>query len=184
MNELVEYMLNTIKDVEIKEYARKCIDIIPDYWYHVPASSSGKYHPSYALGEGGLLRHTCAVVKMLNHMFDVDCIGIDFSDREKDLLRVAAIMHDAFKSGTQEEWEENPSTKFMHPEIAANKVGVIEGLPYGDVYLIFDAIRSHMGAWNTSKYESGTLRKPRNKFQKILHLADYLASRKDIEILF
>ena len=31
---------------------------VPDYFARIPASATGKYHPNYALGYGGLVRHT------------------------------------------------------------------------------------------------------------------------------
>ena len=34
----------------------------PEYFWYVPASSTGKYHPDFAQGEGGLIRHTKAAV--------------------------------------------------------------------------------------------------------------------------
>ena len=40
------------------------------------------------------------------------------------------------------------------------------------------------GQWNKDKRSSCVLPLPENKYQKLLHLADYLASRKDIEVLF
>ena len=39
-----------------------------------------------------------------------------------------------------------------------------------------------MGQWNTSKNEPGKLPTPETPAQKALHLADYLASRKDINM--
>ena len=33
----------------------------PDYFWTDGASSSGKYHPQFSQGEGGLVRHTKAV---------------------------------------------------------------------------------------------------------------------------
>ena len=41
-----------------------------------------------------------------------------------------------------------------------------------------------MGIWNTDKRSPIVLPLPTNKYQKMIHLADYLASRKDIEVLF
>ena len=41
-----------------------------------------------------------------------------------------------------------------------------------------------MGAWNKDKNSDLTLPLPKDRFQKMLHWADYLASRKDIEMVF
>ena len=56
------------------------------------------------------------------------------------------------------------------------------GLNYEDAQFMASAIISHMGQWNTSWREKGILPLPLTPAQKVLHLADYLASRKDINI--
>ena len=45
-------------DQKIMELVNEYFDKIPDYFYEVPASSTGKNHPSFDHGTGGLLRHT------------------------------------------------------------------------------------------------------------------------------
>ena len=59
---LFERELSYIKDENIKEFAKRIIEDADEYFFTVPASSSGKYHPDFARGEGGLVRHTKAVV--------------------------------------------------------------------------------------------------------------------------
>ena len=185
---IFDQVLNTFEHDDIKGFATMLIDSAPDYWHHVPASSTGKYHPSYSLGEGGLVRHTIAVVRLLNHMFGVESIANQFTSRERDLLRVASIAHDMQKSGSQSDYEKSKYTKFDHPlriaKIIRNFVGVV-GLPDDEIELIAHAVESHMGQFNEDKRSPGViLPKPEDKYQIILHLADYLASRKDIELLF
>ena len=103
------------------------------------------------------------------------------------MIRIAAIMHDSFKSGTQEEYERNKYTKHEHPIIAAVKVREFVGcniITDNEILQISEIIASHMGQWNTTSRSETVLPLPTNKSQQILHLADYLASRKDIEVLF
>ena len=187
MQEIFNDILNTFENEDIKEFAEKCIESAPEYWHHVPASSTGKYHPSYSLGEGGLVRHTIGVVRLLNHMFGVESIANQFTSRERDLLRVAAITHDCKKSGSQEDYEKSKYTKFNHPLLAANFIRSLKDDYVGNKEREFvaHAIESHMGAFNTDKrHPDIILPKPQDKYQIILHLADYLASRKDIELKF
>lgn len=181
---IFESLLDTFENEDIKKFAENCIDTIPSYFYEVGASSTGKYHPSYALGELGLARHTCALVRFLNHMLSIDCIKNDFSSRERDLMRVAGIMHDSMKSGTDEDYARSKYTKFEHPILAANNIRKMSGLPDDEIELIATTIESHMGQWNTDRRSKTVLPTPENKYQKLVHLADYLASRKDIEVLF
>ena len=53
---------------------------------------------------------------------------------------------------------------------------------YDDAQFIASAVISHMGQWNTSWKMSGMLPLPETPAQKVLHLTDYLASRKDINM--
>ena len=175
----------SFENEDITLFAKKCVENAPDYWHHVPASSTGKYHPDYALGDGGLVRHTIALVKILNYLFEVESIANQFTSRERDLLRVAGLAHDMYKSGTQEEYENSKWTRFDHPLIAARNIQKIDGLSKDEKIFIGYAIASHMGAWNKDKRNPDIiLPKPENKYQIILHLADYLASRKGIDIKF
>lgn len=181
---IFESLLDTFENEDIKQFTESCIDTIPSYFWEVGASSTGKYHPAYALGKLGLARHTCALVRFLNHMFSIDCIKNEFSSRERDLMRVAGIMHDSMKSGTDEDYTRSKYTKFEHPILAANNIRRMSDLPDDEIELIATTIESHMGQWATDKRSKTVLPTPQNKYQKLVHLADYLASRKDIEVLF
>ena len=101
-------------------------------------------------------------------------------------MRVAGMMHDSRKSGSNEDFQKNKYTKFNHPLLAGDVIRNLKGheLPDNEVEMIATTIESHMGEWNTDKRSSTVLPLPTNEFQKILHLVDYLASRKDIEVLF
>lgn len=183
--EIFKPMIETFVDNDIKRFAEKCLDIVPDYFYHVPASSSGKYHPAYALGEGGLARHTLALLKILKYILDLQYMGSIFSEREEQLMLVAGMMHDTFKSGAQEEYEKSKHTKFNHPILAANAVRGIKGIiAKSEVEFCAHCIESHMGQWNEDKRSGWKLPKPSDIPQFMVHLADYLASRKDIIVTF
>ena len=179
-------ILDSIENDDMWKFAEALITTIPEYVLNVAASSTSKYHPTYALGDGGLVRHTCAVVRILNHFFEVECMN-HWSSRERDMLRIAGMMHDSRKSGSQQDYEKNRFTKHEHPLLAAEVVRNFKGhAPIADeeVELIAQTIETHMGQWNTSQYSDVVLPKPTTEMQKLLHTADYLASRKDIEIKF
>lgn len=183
--EIFNEIIETFENEDIKEFANTVIDNFDPYVFTIPASSTGKYHPHYSLGEAGLVRHTVAVVRFLNHMFDVESIGNQFTSRERDLLRVAAIAHDCKKSGDQTDYEKSKYTKFDHPLRAANFIKSFNLLDDNERSFVAHCIESHMGAWNTSKRDPGiVLPKPQDKYQILLHVCDYLASRKDIEMRF
>lgn len=81
-------------------------------------------------------------------------------------------------------------TVFDHPLLMAEAVrkhkedAVISDK---EIELIANAIESHMGQWTTSnkpKDAGIVLPKPSNKYHEIVHLADYLASRKPLDMEF
>ena len=177
--------IETIKDETVKKFALYLLETVPDYFFEIPASSSGKYHPAMDHGEGGLVRHSIAVKKMLEHLLVIKDGCFEYMPKYRDYLIVCALFHDSFKSGTQEDYYENKHSKFLHPVYAANNVmfrAIEFGLDYNDAKYMADVIISHMGQWNTSKREKGILPTPQSPQQELLHMADYLASRKDISI--
>jgi len=176
--------INTINDYNTREFALKLLDEIPEYFFTVPASSSGKYHPENDLGEGGLVRHSISVKRILDHLLVLEGY-FTFTNKEKELLKVAALFHDCMKSGTQSDYVANEHTKFLHPIFASAFILVqaaTVSFPYNDAMFIADAIASHMGQWHKSDRENGSLPTPVSDAQKILHLADYMSSRKDINM--
>lgn len=175
--------LDLIKNPRIRGFAEEAIEIMPDYFFSVPASSSGKYHPQYALGEGGLLRHTKAAVRIAFELFRLDWWS--FTDDDRDLIIVSLIMHDGWKSGAIQQ----KYTVTEHPLISAKmideKLGNNAHIDYPMIVFICDAIETHMGQW-TNDYKTGVkvLNTPVTDVQKFVHLADYLASRKCLEVNF
>lgn len=191
-SELFKNELNTIVADDIRDFAKVVLDDAPDYFFKVAASSTGKYHPAYALGEGGLMRHTKAVLRFYNYIVGLEQYQNQFDQRVIDLGRVACLAHDIQKSGTEEYYMEKSKdgkrvfTVFNHPLLAAEYIRNYKGmyLEDDDLEIIAAAIESHMGQWNTDKRESIILPKPKSELEKIVHLADYLASRKDIDVSF
>ena len=184
--DLVKPILDTFENEDIKKFAIVLLENLPEYIWHVGASSTGKYHPEYSLGEGGLMRHQMAVVRFLNFFFELEQYNSKLTSREMDLMRLAGLMHDGRKSGPQEEYEKSKYTKFDHPIQMADVIRSYDGqyLSHEELEMIADAISKHMGAWNTDKKSNIVLPKPNEKFSRMLHTADYLASRKCLTMDF
>lgn len=183
---MVAPILATIVNEDIRDFAKVLVDELPDYIWHVGASSTGKYHPAYSLGDGGLMRHQIAVVRFLNFFFELEQYNTKFTSREMDLMRVAGLIHDGRKSGEQSDYDRSKYTKFDHPIQMANVVRSYDGqyLNYDELEFIAHCIESHMGQWNTDRKSSTVLLKPADEYQNFVHLADYLASRKDLTVAF
>ena len=185
--------LRAIKDQRIRNFAILLLNEAPDYFYHEPASSTGKYHPKYALGEKGLVRHTKAVVRFYNYIVTLEQYKNKLQDNEEDLGRVACLIHDALKYGDQKEYQDKINngkkayTCVDHPIRAALyiKLKAEESeLNDSEITVLMRAVSSHMGEWNTDRNKKEILPKPTEFLQEIVHLADYLASRKDLDVDF
>ena len=183
MKNAFEKELTYIKNGKYKKAAEELIKLLPDYFYEVAASSTGKYHPSFALNEGGLVRHTKAAVKIAHEILEDDVIGYSFTNDEKDLMLIALIMHDGLKHGlTKEKY-----VRFDHPILMANYIKENKDkLPFSEneINFIASVISSHMGSWNTNPYSDVVLPIPKNKYQRFVHMCDFLASRKFLDIKF
>lgn len=185
-NNFMAPILETIVNDDIREFAKVLVEGFPPYIWEVGASSTAKYHPQYALGTLGLMRHQIAVVRFLNFFFELEQYNSKLTSREMDLMRVAGLTHDGRKSGEQSDYECSKYTRFNHPILMANIIRSYDGkyLNHDEIEFIAKCIESHMGQWNTDKKSSMTLPKPENKYQRLIHLADYLASRKCLTMDF
>ena len=185
--EKVEHFKNEleyIKDPKIREFTERAIEDMPDYFFEATSSSSGKYHPSYALGKGGLLRHTRAAVRIAVELFRMEMFNY-FEEEGKDLIISSLILHDGRKFGNTE----GMHTLAEHPIIQAfsmeNNTEINNILPKDQFETICDNIKSHMGAWNTApRSNKEIMPKPKGKMQNFVHLVDYIASRRCLEMNF
>lgn len=166
-----------------KEDAKTLVNILPDYFYHIAASSTGKYHPAYACGEGGLLRHTKAAVRIAHELLNDPLVGDKYTSREKDLMLVGLMIHDGFKLGINEE----RYTRVDHPLVVCNQIRKNKELlkmSEEDIDFLCNVIESHMGIWNKDFDGNEVLPIPKNKWQNFVHMCDFLASRKCIILPF
>ena len=51
-----------------KEIFLRAMQFIPEYFWVVPASTSGRHHPKTSLGVGGLLRHTKSAFRVAQEL--------------------------------------------------------------------------------------------------------------------
>ena len=180
---IFETELGYINNPRYKKSAESLINLLPDYFFTVPASSTGKYHPSFSLGNAGLVRHTKVAVKIAKELFNDQSITGAYSNNEKDLMIISLIMHDGLKSGL----EKSKYTKFEHPILVCDYIKENKDkLQFTDkeIEFICHVISSHMGPWNTNSYSDVILPKPESKFQRFVHMCDYLASRKFLDVKF
>lgn len=149
-----------IKDPKILEFITLSLEeYAPFTFFTLPASSSGKYHPEYALGVGGLLKHTKASMIIAQELFPL----YPQVERSSDLIMAALALHDIGKPDS------------LHPLRVKEFLEPLKAKYYGFDTIIF-LIESHMGQWDLN----GKLPRPQTPEQHFVHLCDYLASRKAI----
>ena len=169
-----------IKKQKYVDNLKIMVELLPDYFFLVPASSTGKYHPEFSLGNGGLLRHSKFAAKLAYEMYNDESITGVFNQDEKDLMIFALLIHDGLKSGLiKEEY-----TRFDHPILMANYIRDNKDkltLTDNEIEFIATCIETHMGPWITDYKGNEILKKPVNKYQKFVHMCDFLASRKFID---
>jgi len=171
--EELDKRINLINNDKIREFTNQCLNIAPKYFWVIPASSSGRYHPPLSLGEGGLLRHTIAAVDYGSSL----CEKNTMNTIDRDKIISSLILHDTCKAGVKDIKNNSfyPWHAFLpkkhYKEIAKSHLPLLSKE-------IFDMIDSHMGQWTTKQDKI-----PETRNQKITHYADYLASRKKQPIL-
>lgn len=165
LNYLLSYEVAQIEDPAIQDFVKKTLDEVDPIHRVKPASSTGKYHPKFAAGEGGLIRHIKVVVRNVIEMIR----ATPAVEGEKDELIAAAILHDMWK---YPEGRDNEFTAFDHPALGA-KWCYDHGFE-----TIGRLIGAHQGIWTTSRQMPGFENEQPRKFDEwVLHYADYFASR-------
>ena len=181
--QVFENELALIKDDKVKQVVEQIVQELPEYFFRVAASSTGKYHPPMSLGEGGLVRHTKGAVAVAKDLMSLEM----FQPLKEhfDIIIGALILHDGLKHGEVEsQYTKAEHPKLMHDFITSftvdedsKKDSILNRLALG--------VLTHMGQWNTDyRTRKELMPKPSTKVQNFIHLCDYLASRKYISMEF
>lgn len=148
---------------------------VPKWFFESGASASGKFHPVFSQGEGGLVRHVKAVVMFAEELLRMSSYAY-MPNAYKDYVIVACLIHDCAKYGMSDEMD-----KGAYKEHAPN------GAKMFDMFMrekysvcapekLLDAVRTHMGQWSDKDD------KPFTPIDRCVHMADYMASRSFIDI--
>ncbi len=174
--------LDRFKNQNVRSSAETILEMIPDYFYEVPASSTGKNHPAFSLGEGGLVRHVKVAMRVLEEMFRDEAFGT-YDDYTKDLIRMALILHDGFKSGLTN----TGHTCLEHPvimsEFILNNTDQLS-ISEEDAQFVSNLILTHMGPWNKDADGNVIMPVPQTREELLVHLCDYMSSRRFIDVCF
>ncbi len=164
-----------IKNEDYRKFIEHYLETyVPKYFWEIGASSSGKYHPQLSQGEGGLVRHTKAVVMFAEELLRMSSY-MYMSEEHKDYVIMACILHDTCKYGRLSYDKE----EYKNHSVAAAFNVCSAWLEYFDTQpseFFLSAIKCHMGQWSERE------NRPFTNIDRCVHMADYMASRSFIDI--
>lgn len=174
---LMSEAVKLIPNNKIRNAVKDFLDTkVPDYFWIVQASQSGKHHPKFSSQIGGLVRHTVVAANYAVNLYNSEVVYSlfkPFSREDLSFALAAILLHDTFKLG----YKDNGCTVYSHGSIAADefysfatKETTIEKQ---DIEIICNAISSHMGRWGRSQ--------PELNIDKYVSLCDYLSAQKEME---
>lgn len=174
-----EEELKSIPHPAVQIWVENCLGLVPDYFFEIGASVTGKYHPYWTKGRQGLVKHTRAVVRVAESLVPSMAVNIETNNNVVRAVVIAsAILHDSFKYGPSFDMRLHDLHPYMPRLMFKN---VPHDMTDAMHEVIFRAIEAHMGSaasgdWSLMPYvTTNTLKE--NKAANILHLADYIASR-------
>ena len=162
--------LMLITDETIKKFVIEVFNTLPVKFWQIPASTSGAHHPKESNTIGGLIKHTLATVYFTLELCEAFNIN-------KDILLGASMLHDIGKALDE-----------PHDIVAATNIRrLAKEYSSGEINELVECVRWHMGCWATGSTNCQTNEVGGKKFpfdftipQQIIHIADYVASRKRV----
>jgi len=165
-----DYFLDKIQSDSIRTFVLFALDRTPEYFWSLPASTSGKYHSKNET----VVDHTIACLCIAEQVCDFQ-LKSHWDQQKKDCLYAALILHDTYRCGypskelrvTQEEIDRKGldqsklgclKTSREHPEVGyqeltkvAHQYNQVVGTNYQinwmDQKHILDAVRYHYGTF-------------------------------------
>ncbi|NOQ21598.1 MAG: HD domain-containing protein [Candidatus Aegiribacteria sp.] len=171
--------LNHIMDSDVRDFVIDIMDTMaPDYFWTCPASMSGKYHPGVSLGEGGLVRHTKLAVWWGVELMQTE----SWMGDQRDTIIAALLLHDLKKSGEPYKMRHHKCVHYhgvwLVDDILKEKFSGDVQVP-SIIWNILEGIKYHMGKWSYPDWQDKSwYLNSISRMCRIIHLADYCASRK------
>lgn len=168
--------LELIMDEDLR-MAVKCFfdERVPKYFWEIGASSSGKFHPQFSQGEGGLVRHVKAVVMFAEELLRMSSYAY-LPDAYKDYIICACLIHDCAKYGMSNEMDKGAYKEHAPNGAKMFDAFMVEAYGVHAPEKLLDAVRTHMGQWSEKED------KPFTPIDRCVHMADYMASRSFLDI--
>jgi HD superfamily phosphohydrolase YqeK len=177
MNEQYAAEVDGLTNLILKGAVHRALDWVPPAFFVIPASTSGKYHPPQSLGKGGLIRHTVMALYFGRALCE------SYGEQNVETVVAALLLHDIGKAMGEPhdliafEWL---TSVFANTTYSSNP----------DVLQVLKAVRWHMGPWShgackskTLKVETVTFPENFDRISQIVHVADYVSSRRQCAVL-
>lgn len=182
--------LSSLSEVYCEFVERALLNCCPEYFWHMPASGSGKHHPRGTQGLGGLVRH----VKYCCWWADQIAVGWGSRSGEchvdMDVVKTALLLHDIHK------FEKPGDVSIASPEgkpVEAHGLWAADVIKaffvdddiaeYVDLDSVCDCIAYHMGRWTATPFRKQAIEIDNNEVA-IVQYIDYVASRPADEFLY
>lgn len=175
-------LLDKFETDAMRLYCADMIELIPDYIFTMPSSTSGKYHNATQCQPHGQVYHIIMFAEIMNYRLGLKGNKEKFkSEIQRDAMRCVPIFHDALKCGT------NGSAFSVHDHPMLAGAWVRDTKVEHDIDdKIKEAIarmcERHSGEWTTSKKSKVVLPEPENAMELFVHECDYLSSRNNIDM--
>lgn len=159
-----------IDDADIREQTIDAIARgVPEYFWHVPATGSGRYHNPFARRKHGLWIHVkmvfAAYERFVRSFIEMGLLA----EEEADMGRAAVLLHDMLKYG--QDYEDGSSSISNHDKLAGHWLEHNTDLPSE----IVRAVKCHNGPW----YDGPMPDYERDPVSTLVHIADMAASTKN-----
>ena len=166
--------IDLINDSNLKQFVIDVLNKVPVVFHDVAASSTGKHHPEQSNGIGGLVRHILATLYFARELF---CAYAPLQDTQ-DIIIASLILHDIGKVMDE-----------PHDIVAATNLRWLNKNGNPLISETVECVRWHMGRWSTGSTDCQQPERGSKNFpfdftltQQIVHLADYMASRKRVNL--
>ena len=174
--------LDKFETEQMRLYCEDMIELMPDYIFDIPSSTSGKYHNATQCQPHGQIYHIIMFASIMNYRLDLEGNKERFkSPKQRDSMRCVPFFHDAWKCGKEgSKW-----TVHEHPMIAGQWVRetqVEHDIPENIKEIIARMCERHSGEWTSNKKSSVVLPKPETAMEFFCHECDILSSRSDIDM--
>jgi HD superfamily phosphodiesterase len=160
--------LYQIMHPRLRELAVVALDEAPEYFWTMPASRN-HHHPSERK-TGGTVLHIKRAFIVAKHL----CRAYSLEGFSREIILTAVLLHDICKAGISDKGAGH--TVGGHERLLEEryeKVPVILRNEYWN--RVNEMVMAHEGRWGEKK--------PKTLGERIVHLADYIASRSDILVL-